>query len=123
MPKGWRTLQGSKPEYEVVYDMRQHHSRSYAERTFKNVQTSDGTVRFAWNFKSPGERCTMRAIKYYSRPYIDVFVSELLNTCTMDPVYLREWLETEDIHILNVAGNADIWMEPLVQDFLIEVLR
>lgn len=103
MPKGFRTLDGPKPEYKELYGMEEHSSPDYPPRTKKNVQDSDGTIRFAFNFHTYGEKCTLKAIKKLNKPHFDVYLNvpkeNKLSKCI-------KWLEDNNIKVLNVAGNA-----------------
>jgi hypothetical protein len=69
-----------------VYGMKEH-SGGYAARTEANVKDSDGTIRLAKNFKSAGEKCTLRAIKkWFRRPHFDVDASNPgpFGSCKLD---------------------------------------
>lgn len=102
MPFGFKTLDGCKPEYKNIFGISAHHSSSYVPRTRKNVENSDGTIRFAFNFDSQGEKCTLRAIKDLKKPHFDVDLND------PPPISsVLEWLEKEKIEILNVAGNSE----------------
>ena len=117
MPKGWRTLEGPKPQFKEQYGMKEHEYRNYAYRTFDNVKTSDGTVRFASNFFSPGEICTMKAIKKLEKPFIDIEIS--LEKFPIEK--FKQWLNDKQIKILNVAGNSES-TSPGIKDFVIQFL-
>lgn len=132
MPKGWRTKEGSMPGLEKLFGLRENDSPNYAARTFRNVEESDGTIRFAYNFESQGERCTMRAIKTYTKPWFDVYIVMSYGALT-DNVWIRDqaaaieavvrWIRGHKIKVLNVAGNADRMIEPVVEKFLEEVIQ
>jgi hypothetical protein len=62
IPKGFKTLDGPRPEYAELYNIKEIDSYSYKVRTWANVKDSDATVRFAKDFKSSGEICTMNGI-------------------------------------------------------------
>jgi hypothetical protein len=103
MPRGFKTLDGPRPKYQYFGAM-EHRYATYPPRTFANVKDSDGTMRFAANWESPGEICTFRAILQYVRPYFDV---DLIN---LDPKSMDKavtWIEENNIKILNIAGNAE----------------
>lgn len=102
MPKGFKTLRGNRPLYAAYYGLVEDSNESYVPRTRKNVLDSDGTVRFAGNFESAGEICTLKAIKDYNKPYIDI---DLTDPPEVDGFI--EWLNSNNISILNVAGNAE----------------
>lgn len=105
MPFGFKTLDGCRPEYKGMYCLTTHKSSSYVPRTRANVRDSDGTIRLAFNLESRGEICTLKAIKDYGKPWIDVDFSSNSAKQTIEPVV--EWLYRNEIEILNVAGNAE----------------
>ena len=69
MPKGFITLEGDRPEFAQLYGAVEHKSRGYPPRTFDNVKNTDATVRIAQNFLTAGEKCTLRAIEQYNKPF------------------------------------------------------
>ena len=119
--KGRRTMTGPLPDwYMEKMSLVEMSSASYQVRTWKNVEMSDGTIRLAVDFTSPGEKCTMAAIREYNKAYIDVDLLE-----PIDPSVVRKWLEDNDIKVLNVAGNCQ-WKEKMdiyhmVYQYLIDV--
>jgi len=78
------------------------HGEGYVIRTLKNAQCSDGTIRMAINFKSPGEQLTLMAIEQYNKPFMDI---DLNNTIPVSRLY--DWLLEHNIKVLNVAGNTE----------------
>lgn len=102
MPKGYKTLTGSRPDLAKEYGLSEHSSDNYVPRTYQNAKDSDGTVRLAGNLESRGEVCTLKAIQQYNKPHFDVDLT--------DPPPVEDfvnWIEKEGIAILNVAGNAE----------------
>lgn len=119
MPKNCMTLAGPKPDWAYEFNM-DVHPGGYKDRTWENVQDSDGTIRFAAVFESPGERCTMNAIKALGKPWLDVNVVH--NGAGAD---IPSWLDHYNIRILNIAGNSErTWLgiEAWVEEFLVRVL-
>lgn len=116
LPKGCITLVGPRPDLLELYGMTEH-SGGYAARTEANVKDSGGTVRFAKDFKSPGERCTLRAIKWFGRPYFDVKMNEMTESTEL----MMQWLLKNDIKVLNVAGNTEE-TAPGIEDFVFSYL-
>jgi hypothetical protein len=102
MPKGFKTLDGPRPEYAITYNAKEHKSVSYSPRTYCNVKDADGTLRIFTHKNSAGEICTLKAINYYNKPYIDVDLNDPIKT---DKVI--NWITTNNIKILNVAGNSE----------------
>jgi len=111
MPKGWRTLDGPRPEYAELYGITEHTSSSYVPRTFQNVKDADATIRFAWNIESSGEKCTLKAITQYSKPYFDVYILDTTKFVAASPkehpIEVAKWLYAHKIKVLNVAGNSE----------------
>ena len=101
-PQGWQTSIGPQPQLGSFYGLQEHPRRGYASRTYANAKDSDGTIRLAVNFQSKGEMCTLKAIRQYDRPYIDVDLNNPL------PFFnVVNWITANQIRILNVAGNSN----------------
>jgi len=100
-PKNWITSEGKKQGLlQTVYCLKEHKG-GYAKRTWANVKDSDATIRLAYNFDSPGERCTLNAIKQYKKPYIDIYLNNPL-----PPSNVVTWIAVQNIKVLNIAGNT-----------------
>jgi hypothetical protein len=95
-PKGRRAEDGP---IDVRYPLKETHSASYRIRTEKNVRGSDGTLIFAWGKPKGGTALTIRFAQRYKKPYLVVDLSE-----GADPETAQEWLESNEIKILNIAG-------------------
>ena len=102
MPKGYKTLDGNKPEYKDLYNAIESTSFNYPPRTYDNVKNSDGTLRFYTKKDSSGEICTLKAINQYKKPYFDV---DFNNPCEKEDVV--NWIVDNNIEVLNVAGNSE----------------
>jgi hypothetical protein len=92
-PKGFKTEKGNDPSL-AEFGLIANNSDNYKVRTEKNVKDSDGTVLFG-NMKSPGSEETIMLLKIYRKPYIE-------NPTASE---LRDWLNENNIEVLNVAGN------------------
>lgn len=104
-PKGWVTQVG--PNVELLRDtfgLQECPTSGYKARTWRNVRNSDATLRLARTFSTPGERCTMNAIRYYGKRSLDV---DLTLQNGLDPPFVVQWLLDEQITVLNVAGNSE----------------
>jgi len=117
--KGYLTKDGCRPSQKIIYHL-EDDCPDYRSRTRKNVQTSDGTIRLAYNFQSPGELCTLRAIRDYYKPSLDI----ILHAEELRPIEeVALWIVMNDIKILNIAGNADkVLLEPVI-DYLVDVFN
>lgn len=127
VPNGWKTLNGSNPKLKLL-GLKQHDSSKYSPRTFTNVKDTDGTIRFAKDFTTAGEKCTLKAIEQYKKPYIDVKIDE--NIFDEDNIdFVAEWIVANNIERLNVAGNAGSSKKEgdeiftVVREFLIKVFN
>lgn len=101
-PLGYKTANG--PNEKLLrgkYGLGEHGTPGYKSRTYANVKYGEGTIRCCVDFYSPGEICTMNAIKHYKKPHFDIY---LLNPPSIDRFII--WLLRYNITILNVAGNT-----------------
>lgn len=128
-PKGWRTIEGANLDLRDVYGLVEHDDYRYPPRTFANVKESDGTLRIARSFNTAGEVCTAKAIAEYQKPSWDVPLQNIgkggiLSVGGVAAVKAaRRWLRQFDIKVLNVAGNGRVDIEPIVEEFLVAVLK
>lgn len=86
-----------------------------------NAKIGDGTIRFAGDFSSPGEICTLKAIQYYSKPWFDVDVNNPPPTSEV-----VAWIKDNNIGVLNVAGNRESkspGVGAFVKDYMVKVLK
>jgi len=121
MPKGFRTLEGPRPDIAAIYGLHEHTSPNYPPRTRRNVQQADATLRFARHWNTPGERATRKFLHQYAKPYFDVNVDE-----APPAVDVAEWLRVHRVGVLNVAGNTERnapGIEAFVTAYLTEVFR
>ena len=101
-PKGYITSDGPNRQLlQKKYSLTEY-GEGYVPRTFENVRHSNGTIRMAIDFTSPGEQITLLGIEKYNKPYFDI---DLNNTSPVSRLY--EWLLEHNIKVLNVAGNTD----------------
>lgn len=103
MPKGWRTENGSEPQWRE-YGLQEHPLPTFPPRTRKNVEESDGTLRMAYDFGSAGERLTRKLCIELGKPFFDIVIREDIKP---DPRETAEWINSMHIRTLNVAGNRE----------------
>jgi hypothetical protein len=58
-PQGYRTANGVNLELRDIFGLIECPTSDYKSRTYLNVLNSDATLRFAGDFDSPGEKCTL----------------------------------------------------------------
>lgn len=108
-PKGWRVqlpdgTDSSDPGLKD-YGLVEHESRDYPPRTKQNVKDTDGTVWFGYT-NSPGGKLTANTAKQLNKPFI----------VSPTPTELREWVITNNIEVLNVAGNRASDFNPTISE-------
>ena len=95
-PRGRLAEDGAIPDR---YDLRETDSAEYAVRTEMNVVDSDGTLILYDRELKGGTKLTFRLAKKHGRPVTVVDLST-----EPSPTDVRQWLQEENIHVLNVAG-------------------
>lgn len=123
MPRGFYAKDGYHPDFATLYGMQETVEETYPPRTALNVRDSDGTVRFAGNWETRGEKLTYRLIQQYKKEEIPLTVGIAVQS-QVDT--LVSWLIKHNIQTLNVAGNSeDSWpgIELSVECYLIEVFE
>jgi len=113
-PKGYRTETGSDFNLRDIFNLSEHSSDKYPPRTAANVKNSDGTVLFG-NMNSPGCKMTIKFCQQMNKPYI---INPSVNQ-------LREWINLNNIRILNCAGNREsknIGIQERVKNHLVRAL-
>lgn len=134
-PLGYRTINGPNYDLRDIYGLTETPQRNYQVRTKLNVKSSDGTLRIASDFNSPGELLTIKACREYGKPVFDIFVrysgnrsykyvsnpfnyqfewmhqeNENSDFILMQNGYIIEafndWVNEHNIQTLNVAGNS-----------------
>lgn len=116
-PTSCKRQDGEHPEFIAKYGLIEL-GAGYKERTWKNVETADLTIRIASDFSSPGEKCTLNAIKHFNKPCYDIdlniydrcskYRKAAIITAGIARIlwYLR--LENnEECIIVNFAGNSE----------------
>lgn len=141
-PEGWKTLDGPAPWLGTEFGLVEF-GRDYPPRTARNVHRSDATCRLAEDFLSPGERCTLKAITKYGRPYLDISLSRSSGSLRVVHGYdpgtgarasgeeqaaqlLVDFLRRHKVRILNVAGNSlktAPGIDLVAEEFLVHALQ
>lgn len=102
-PTGFMTLEGRNYMLRDVFDLVAVKG-GYKKRTYMNVLHSDCTLRFAYDFTTAGEKCTLNAIGMYEKPYKDTPLNYPIH-----PSVIREigiWILENGFQTINIAGNA-----------------
>lgn len=119
IPKGCLTEKGFEPNLKEEFDLKETPEVTYPPRTYANARDSDGTIRFASDWDSKGEKCTLRGILKFGKPYIDIDYPN--DSWETDVTAVLLWLELNEIQVLNVAGNRES-TAPGIQDFVVKFL-
>lgn len=105
MPAGFKTVHGDRAEFGPRFGMLVTESFQYPDRTKLNVQNADATIRLASDFTTPGERLTLRFVNMMSKPSLSIRIDTEPDDMAVERCI--QFLNTFDVHVLNVAGNAD----------------
>ena len=99
IPKGRLAEDGPLPE---TYALKETASAVYAERTEKNVLDADGTLIIARGKLRGGTAYTREMAVKHGRPWLHV---DLRQTAAFRAALsIRQWIATQRIRVLNVAG-------------------
>lgn len=104
MPKGWRTEDGPRPDLGAMFDMMEHESRDYEDRTKDNVRLGDATVIFGR--RSRGSNLTERLCMDMGKSFMWLWWTQA-EDLSPTPSALRLWLIRNKVKVLNVAGNRE----------------
>jgi hypothetical protein len=119
MPKYFLALDGSHPDFADLYGIREHKSDRYPPRTEQNVRDSDGTLKIASDFNSPGEKLTAAMCDKHGKPQCAIHIGGKFNIPPIE--HVATWIAENRIRILNVAGNSER-TSPGIQKFTEEYL-
>ncbi len=99
IPKGRKTEAGPLPRR---YRLTQMPTTDYRDRTWKNIQDSQGTVIFFRRYLTGGSRLTRDFAKSCKKPYcaVDLLVNDPFEAA----VILQSFVGENKICVLNVAG-------------------
>lgn len=126
MPRGFRTEAGFNRDLGEYFQMTESYSFEYAPRTQINVERSDGTLIFG-DINSAGSLLTLKYCLGKGKPNLVV----PWPVGVRSPLIILEfenflwWLKTENISILNVAGNREsrnLGTQEACKNFLISAL-
>ena len=92
-------------------------SRNYAHRTRLNVKDSDGTLILCQGPLTGGTSLTRKFAVELNRPYVVIDLSQ-----NADPAEVAEWIESNRIGVLNVAGPRESSV-PGIHDLATSFLR
>jgi putative hydrolase of the HAD superfamily len=85
------------------YQLREMATRSYAQRTERNVIDSDGTLIISRGKLSGGSALTRQLAKRHQRPWLHIDLnnySDLVEAAAL----VSRWIADKEIKVLNVAG-------------------
>ena len=99
VPKGRITENGPLPD---KYKMIEMPTKSYPERTDKNITESDGTLILSHGLLTGGSEYTRKLALKFNKPLLHVNLSKKTRFDTA--VLINNWIVDYDIKTLNVAG-------------------
>lgn len=95
----------------AVYQLLEHPSGDYSDRTQQNVVDSDATLILYKSRLSGGTALTNRLAKQLDKPLLRVRLD-----CKIDFARIASWLRDNNVKVLNVAGprgSSDAELHPL----------
>ena len=130
LPNGWKTQDGSKPEYATEFGMTQDSSSSYVPRTMKNVDNADATIAVVWG-KSVGTDKTIgyaqtgkwgygvreTKIEGGHRPVLVITTKDVKEAAKQ----IREFVLDTGAKTLNIAGHRE-GSQPGIEAFTTKML-
>jgi hypothetical protein len=116
-PRGRRAEDGAIP---ARYGLVETESRSYSERTRKNVLDADGTVVFTKGLPRGGSLLTIKVARSLEKPHLEVDLARVSRGEAARRI--RDWIRHEKISTLNVAGSRES-QAPGLQKEVREVLE
>lgn len=99
VPRGRLAEDGRVPHR---YPVRETQSRSYAQRTLRNVKDSDATLILTRGAPTGGTALTLRNAEELRRPCLVVDL-----TTDASPSTVQAWLRERRVRVLNVAGPRE----------------
>jgi putative molybdenum carrier protein len=99
IPKGRLTENGPLPD---KYNLIEMPTRSYPERTKKNIRESDGTLILSHGRLTGGSGYTKKWALKYGKPMLHIDLSSV--TPFDSAVLINDWIVEYDIKVMNVAG-------------------
>jgi predicted Rossmann fold nucleotide-binding protein DprA/Smf involved in DNA uptake len=117
-PRGRRAEDGRIPHH---YPLQEASSPDYPLRTRLNVEDSDGTLVVTLGPPKGGTALTLKLAKKLGKPF---FLVDLAGRT--DPAEVRQWIQKNQIRILNVAGPREgesVGIADKASIFIREVLK
>jgi len=99
-PKGRLAEDGTVPEHYPLVEMTKG---GYSARTERNVIESDGTLIFNIGKLSGGTKLTVECARKHNKPLLII----QLDAARPNMATLTEWLDQNNIRVLNVAGPRE----------------
>jgi hypothetical protein len=116
-PRGWRTATGSDPSL-AEFGLVEHFRSEYKFRTEKNIEESDGTLVVASNTLSPGTALTISSCHIIGKPFYVISPKQV-----SEYQKVVEWIMSECIQVLNVAGNRDKYDSRIHHDAAYDLVK
>ena len=113
-PKGFKIDRGHDTSLRR-FGLKEHPSADYPPRTKLNVENSDGTLIISTqNRASSGSKLTERYAREGNKPL-------LINPRSADEIH--QWMVSNNIQTLNIAGNRKIYVDNPIWGYLEEAIK
>src|SRR5262245_11103197 len=126
-PKGWLTETGPQEALLRGFGLIECVQSGYPARTRSNVVQSDGTL-LVGPYDQGGSRLTFEIVTELKKPvfFVDLSSSHDFESESGPVVEFRDWIEREQIQMLNVAGSRESQnpgIAEFTRRFLLRALR
>jgi hypothetical protein len=98
-PRGRRAEDGRIPDR---FQLREVDSADYSVRTLRNIDDADGTLILHSGRLTGGTALTETSARQQNKPLLLVDLD-----CDLNPIEVRQWIESHKIAMLNVAGPRE----------------
>jgi len=106
-PMGWKTESGPAKELLQSYNLKETNSPNYVVRTGFNAYNADGTLIICKPPTSGGSRLTRDFCINYGKPYYCYAWPLGPEDFDLGVRTIANWIFTNEIRVLNVAGNRE----------------
>ena len=110
MPRGFLASDGRHPNFAIRFGLREHPSPLYPPRTRENIRMACATLCLEAVVASRGVSLTRELAAKANKPLLRVlFKADSLGDLAPEvaPAAVIEWINGQQIRILNIAGNGE----------------
>lgn len=118
MSKGFLTFNGSRKDIADEYGLIEHDSYRAISKIHKNIEISDGTLKFVSGNDHSSEEFDeycMSGLKLYKKPFIEVSIC-VPGKPPISYVEVEKWINRFNIQTLNINGGYSLSKQGIVNE-------